>query len=306
MNNTIRQLAIIGPTASGKSELAITLAKKSNAVILSLDSLSIYKEINIVSAKPSAREQEGIPHYGIDLLLPDESFDVTIFTKLYKAIRTEVLAHDKGLIIVGGTSFYLKSMIDGISPLPSLESWQIAKIQEEMSAPDKVYHKLEILDPHYMQRIERNDRYRTEKALSILYATDMIPSRYFEEHPPIAAIEDPITVYNIATDKTLLRERIMNRTKRMIADGLIDEVASLEYRYSRTPNCMKAIGIKETLDYLDGRYDKQTLEEKIATYTARLAKRQTTFNRSQFQDITSLDLDSLYKMVLEDRIFKKS
>jgi tRNA dimethylallyltransferase len=306
MNNTLRQLAIIGPTASGKSELAIALAKKSNAVILSLDSLSIYKEIDIVSAKPSPLEQEGIPHHGIDLLLPDESFDVTLFTKLYKSICTEALTLDKGLIIVGGTSFYLKSMIDGISTLPSLESWQIAKIKEEMSAPDKVYHRLKTLDPRYMQRIEHNDRYRTEKALSILYATDMIPTRYFEEHPPIPAIKYPITVYNIATDKTLLRERIMNRTKRMITEGLIDEVASLEYRYSRAPNCMKAIGIKETLDYLDGRYDKQTLEEKIATNTARLAKRQTTFNRSQFQGIISADLDSLRKMVLEDRIFKKS
>ena len=106
--------AIIGPTASGKSDLAISLAKKLNYEILSLDSLSIYKEIDIASAKPSKKELKEIKHYGVDEIYPNEKFDVTKFIEIYKKIP------HKNIIIVGGTSFYLKAMIDGISKMPNI------------------------------------------------------------------------------------------------------------------------------------------------------------------------------------------
>jgi len=290
MNNQIEQLAIIGATASGKSSIAIDIAKRSNAIILSLDSLSIYKEIDIVSAKPTLEERDGVEHFGIDVIYPDEPFDVTIFVDIYQESYQRALSGGKNLIIVGGTSFYLKVLIDGISPLPTIDETTSQAISEAMENPQEVYKMLQDIDPTYISNISSSDRYRIEKALGIYLATDTPPSSYFDSHPPKPIISAPLDIYNIPTDRSLLRERISQRTKSMISNGLIDEVAYLEKRYTRSPNSMKAIGIKETLDYLDGLYSIRELEEKITTNTARLAKRQSTFNRSQFADVRDISL----------------
>ncbi len=300
MDKTIKQLAIIGSTASGKSHLAVTLAKKTNAFILSLDSLSLYKEIDIVSAKPMLKEREGIRHYGIDVISANEHFDVTLFIKLYQEAYREAQEKNKNLIIVGGTSFYLKSLIEGISPLPTMNTSIIQKVKEALLDLDKAYRMLSSLDPTYMQNIASNDRYRIEKALGILYASAEAPSYYFAKHPPIPIIIGRVPIYRIITDKSILRSRITRRTREMLKNGLIDEVAYLEKYYTRAPNCMKAIGIIETLSYLDGTYDKSMLEDKIITHTARLAKRQKTFNQSQFSEHIALDLESLEKKIVAD------
>ena len=300
MNQRIKQLAIIGPTASGKSKLAISIAQQINAHILSLDSLSLYKEIDIVSAKPTLLERKDIKHYGIDLLYPDEPFDVTLFNKLYHDVYRQATQEGKNLIIVGGTSFYLKSLIEGISPIPPKDDTVTMRVNEAVLNIHQAYQMLLQLDPLYMESIASNDSYRIQKALEIYYTTGEIPSLYFREHPPEPAIFGKLPLYRISTERFLLRKRIAQRTTEMLNNGLIDEVAYLEKKYSRSPNCMKAIGIKETLMYLDGLYDKRTLEEKITTNTARLAKRQTTFNQSQFENHLSLDLESLGKRILEE------
>ncbi len=114
----MKELALIGPTASGKSDLALRLALEHNAYILSLDSLSIYKEINIASAKPSKEELSQVDHFGIDLIYPDEAFSVGIFARLYKEIKLRCEKEEKNLIIVGGSSFYLRTLIQGLSVIP--------------------------------------------------------------------------------------------------------------------------------------------------------------------------------------------
>jgi tRNA dimethylallyltransferase len=300
MNEETGQLAIIGPTASGKSDLAVSIAKKWNALILSLDSLSVYKEIDVVSAKPSFEMRGSVPHYGIDAIYPDEPFDVTLFAKLYQTIFEKAQSENKNLVIVGGSSFYLKSLIDGISPLPPISPALMKNIQSRMSDPEQTYRMLSDLDAEYMRHIEKNDSYRIEKTLSILLATGEKPSVYFKKNPPLPTIRGRLSLYRITADKAVLRDRIAKRTKQMLRDGLIDEIAYLEHKYSRAPNCMKAIGIRETLDYFDGKYNKKILVEKIITNTARLAKRQTTFNRSQFKNLVSLDIGNLEKKILED------
>ena len=300
MKKEIRQLAIIGPTASGKSDLAIAVAREIDAIILSLDSLSLYREIDIASAKPDISERAGIPHFGIDILYPDEAFDVTLFAKVYQQAYQKARSEEKNLIIVGGTGFYLKVLIDGISPLPKPDPDTLQKIKREMPDREKIHTKLRKLDPLYMENIKAGDSYRIEKALEIYYSTGKIPSQYFRENPPESMINGDLPLYRIAVEKALLRERIAIRTEKMIKQGLIDEVAYLEKKYTRKPNPMKAIGIRETLDYLDGRISKMYLAEKITTNTARLAKRQTTFNRSQFGDHVTLEADELKKRILDD------
>jgi tRNA dimethylallyltransferase len=280
--------ALIGPTASGKSDLAIKLAQKLNYEILSLDSLSIYKEIDIASAKPSKDELSSVKHYGINEIYPNEKFDVTKFIDIYKKIP------HKNIIIVGGTSFYLKAMIEGISKMPNISE----EIKKEASKLN--YDFLKKIDPSFASKISPNDTYRIQKGIEIFLATSIPPSLYFKQNPPIPVISD-IPIFEISVDRHILRERIKKRTEKMFKEGLIEEVAYLEkkYRDRRLP-ALKAIGIKEVLDYFNGKYDLQTLKEKIITNTARLAKRQRTFNKTQFKNKTSAPLEKLEEIILKE------
>jgi len=296
----MKQLAIIGPTASGKSDLAIKIAKEIDAYILSIDSLSIYKEIDIVSAKPSHEELREIKHFGIDEIYPDENFSVEIFIKLYKDVRQQCEKENKNLIIVGGTSFYLKSLLEGLSVLPQITSLTQERVQKQLQNLPASYELLQKIDPIYMQKIAPNDRYRIEKALLIYEASGEIPTLWFTNNPPQPVIEN-LPIFNIDIARDVLRERIKQRTKKMYESGLIDEVCALEQKYGRAPNAMGAIGIVEVLEYLDGKVEKEKMLELISTHTAQLAKRQQTFNRTQFGEVTSAPLEDL-----EDIIFKHS
>jgi len=296
--NSIRQIALIGPTASGKTALSIKVAQALDAYILSIDSLSIYKEIDIVSAKPSMEEREGIEHFGLDSIYPNENFDVTLFIDLYNAVYKKALADNKNLVIVGGTSFYLKMLMDGISELPKISEVSKKETADAMRDLSGTHAWLTSLDPEYMRKIASNDPYRIEKVLNIYFETGLSPSEYFRQFPPKPTIRSTLSIYQIEIEKQLLRERIALRTQIMLKEGVIDEVCTLEQKYTRTPNCMKAIGIKEILAYLDGIYDKKMLEEKISTNTARLAKRQTTFNNSQFKNIVKGNVEKLKKILL--------
>ena len=295
---TFKQLALIGPTASGKTALSIKIAQHMNAYILSLDSLSIYKEIDIVSAKPTLEERAGILHFGMDYLYPDESFDVTTFIKLYHEVHTQCLEDRKNLVIVGGTSFYLKMLIEGISQLPTIGIATKENTHSHLQDLQKTYEWLYGLDETYMSNIEPNDTYRIEKALHIYLETDLTPTQYFQQYPPKPTVTEPLPIYQIEIERETLRERIALRTNMMVNDGLIDEICMLEKKYTRAPNCMKSIGIKETLAYLDGIYDKKMLIEKITTNTARLAKRQTTFNNSQFNNVIKGSVTELEKILV--------
>jgi len=295
----MKQIAIIGPTASGKSDLAINIAKKTDAYILSIDSLSIYKEINIVAAKPSKEELRAVKHFGIDTIYPNEHFSVEIFIKLYQDTLKQCKQDDKNLIIVGGTSFYLKSLLEGLSILPKITKELEKEVKKELENLCSVYEMLHSADPLYMQKIAQNDRYRIEKALLLYRASDLTPSEWFAQNPPKPIIAD-LPIYNIDVDRQILRQRIEKRTQKMYAMGLIDEVCYLEQKYTRAPNSMKAIGIVEVLDFLDAKIDRDEMLQLITTHTAQLAKRQQTFNRSQFQNITHEKLENLEQLILQN------
>jgi len=291
----MKELAIIGPTASGKSALAIALARKHDAYILSIDSLSIYKEIDIVSAKPSPEELASVRHFGIDILYPDEYFNVARFLELYQEAKEQARRDAKHLILVGGSSFYLKMLLHGISPMPAV-SEEIREQARSLTARGEGYAFLERIDPAFAAKIPPTDRYRIQRALEIHFATGLAPSRYFVLHPPSKIASMPI--FEIAVDRAKLRQRIKERTQKMLAMGLIDEVAYLERRYTRAPHPMKAIGIKETLAFLDGKIKtEEELCEAITTHTAQLAKRQMTFNKTQFSQKIAMDLGRLQERI---------
>ena len=287
----MKEIALIGTTASGKTALSLELAEKTNSIILSLDSLCVYKEIEIASAKPTREERGDIVHFGIDEVYPNEEFDVIKFIELYKKSKDYALKNDKNLIIVGGTGFYLKALIDGLSL--GIET----KIKLDITQ-EKAYELLYSIDKDYMQKIEKNDRYRIEKAYAIYKQTGLCPTSYFEKNQKIAIAKD-LKIFEILWDKEELKNRISQRTKIMINSGLIDEVIFLEKKYTREPNCMASIGIIETLEYLDGKLTKKQLEEKISLNTVKLAKRQNTFNKGQFLNKTSNIIENLNSDIIK-------
>ena len=294
----MKQLAIIGATASGKSDLAIAIAQRIDAYILSIDSLSIYKEIDIVSAKPSKEELKSVKHFGINELYTNEYFSVDIFIDLYKKTLEVCQKEGKNLIIVGGTSFYLKSLLDGLSPLPKITRQTEQIVAQKLQNVEECHTLLSSLDKEYMQKIAPNDRYRIEKALLIYEASKSTPSEWFQTHPPQAIIKN-LPIFNIDVEREVLRKRIALRTEKMYAMGLVDEVCYLEQKYRRTPHPMGAIGIVEVLEYLDAKVSKEEMLQNITIHTAQLAKRQQTFNRTQFKDVISAKLEDLEALILE-------
>ena len=287
----MKELAIIGTTASGKTALSLEIANKTNSIILSLDSLCVYKEIDIASAKPTKIERGDIVHFGIDEVFPNEKFDVIEFLNLYKNAKEYAEKNMKNLIIVGGTGFYLKALVDGISD--GLKE----NTNLDMSLND-AYNLLYSLDKDYMQKIEPNDKYRVEKAYSIYKQSGLTPSQYFLKNPKIA-LSPNLPIFEILWEKDELINRISLRTKQMIKSGLIDETIYLEKKYTRAPNCMSSIGIIETLEYLDGKIDKKSLEDKIIQNTLKLAKRQNTFNKGQFLNKTSNIIENLNSDIIK-------
>ena len=287
----MKELAIIGTTASGKTALSLEIANKTNSIILSLDSLCVYKEIDIASAKPTKIERGDIVHFGIDEVFPNEKFDVIEFLNLYKNAKEYAEKNMKNLIIVGGTGFYLKALVDGISD--GLKE----NTNLDMSLND-AYNLLYSLDKDYMQKIEPNDKYRVEKAYSIYKQSGLTPSQYFLKNPKIA-LSPNLPIFEILWEKDELINRIFLRTKQMIKSGLIDETIYLEKKYTRAPNCMSSIGIVETLEYLDGKIDKKSLEDKIIQNTLKLAKRQNTFNKGQFTNRVSNIIPSLNSEIIK-------
>jgi tRNA dimethylallyltransferase len=294
-----KELAIIAPTASGKTALSIELAHEMNAIILSLDSLAVYKKIDIASAKPSLSERDGIVHFGIDCIYPNEVFDVIEFYEEYKRAKEYAQKNQKNLIIVGGTGFYLKALTDGLSKTPIISESTNMRVQSELRDLTALYNRLFKIDENYMRKIASNDKYRIEKASQIYFETKLTPSEYFLENQPKPLVKD-LSIYEIQTDPEILRNRIKQRTKIMLSDGVIDEVISLEKEYTRAPNCMNSIGISETFDYLDSKITRDELENLISIHTAQLAKRQRTFNKSQFKNVKQSELKSMKETILSD------
>lgn len=289
----IFQCAIIGPTACGKSALAVRIAQRIGGVILSVDSLSVYRLIDIASAKPTIQERGGIVHFGIDVLDVTEQFRVTTFLDLYKDVYAYALQHKTPLIIVGGTGFYLSILRKGLDPQPLADLELRQKIDRLTSDLDQAYALLRQHAPQIASTIQSTDRYRITKALERLFATP----QEGVSHPPLAP---ELKLYEIDIQRETLRQRIALRTANMLQQGLVDECALLEHRYGRKPHPLHAIGIAEVFDYFDGQLSYKDLANTISLHTGQLAKRQQTYNKTQFPDRISAQTDELYRCIIND------
>jgi tRNA dimethylallyltransferase len=295
----IRELAIVGATATGKSGLAHQFAEKNGGIIFSIDSLSIYREFDIISAKPSKRELSSVKYIGVDELNPDDKVSIINFIELYKTAKKEAEKSGVPLIIVGGSSFYLKSLLTGISALPEPTESIKLKVDEMLENLEDSYSYLLGVDRLYSEKIKPSDRYRIERGLVIYLSTGEKPSEYFLKNRPQPIIENLSEIYNIDAPRDELRKIIRVRTEKMIESGAIDEVDSIIKKYGSSIQPNRAIGVKEIIDFLNGEYDRDRLLELISIHTGQLAKRQQTFNRTQFRDysVVSEPLSYLQKLL---------
>jgi tRNA dimethylallyltransferase len=275
------EIAIIGPTASGKSDTALKLANKYGAYILSLDSLALYKEVDIASAKPSKDELKSVRHFGIDILYPNEAFNAAMFMDEYEKAKYAALKDGKHLIIVGGSSFYLKSMMEGLSDMPPIGTEARGRARELVNSDiDEAYRVLAKIDPEFALGIKSADSYRISRGLEMFFEFGKSASELFASLPK-KKVADGLVIYEITVDRDELREKIKLRTAKMFEAGLLDEAVYLSGRYGKDTKPMGSIGLKEAMQYIDGQIDRAECEELLNIHTWQLAKRQNTFNKSQ-------------------------
>ena len=281
-------IVICGATASGKSGLALEIAKRLNSAIISADSRQIYREFDIGTAKPSIAEQKLIPHYQIDICEPTEALTLAEYQQQTQAIIQQQQANNRLPLLVGGTGLYLDAITKGLK-IPRVSTQPELRSQLSNLGQTQIHAWLSQIDPIAAQKIHFNDRFRTLRALEVFYVTGIPISAQQGENPP----DYPILQIGLDCDVAVLDRRITTRTKQMIEAGLVEEVKYLCDKYGEIP-LLNTLGYAEIKQYLAGDLN---LEEAIAltvTHTRQFAKRQRSWFRKNQQinwfDPTNPDL----------------
>ena len=280
-------IVICGPTASGKTALSIELAKKINGEIVSCDSMQIYKDMDIGTAKPTIEEMQGIKHYMLDFVSPDERYSVADYKKQAKQAIREIIGKGKVPIVVGGTGLYVDSLIYEIEYQNIEFDEKYRKQLEERSEKEgleALYNEAKKIDPEAIIKISPNDKKRILRILEIYNATGKNKTEQ-EKESRKNEVEFDYKVYAISWDREKLYDRINQRVDIMIDQGLIEEVRKIYSKYNKFPTAMQGLGYKEVLEYLEGKCNKQEMIDKIKQETRRYAKRQLTWFRKNKQTI---------------------
>jgi len=280
-------IVICGPTASGKTVLSIELAKRINGEIVSADSMQIYKDMDIGSAKVTTEEMQGIKHYLIDQVYPNERYSVANYKQDAKNAIEEIIKKGKTPIVVGGTGLYIDALIYEIEykDIVIKEEYrkELEKIRNEQGL-EVLYKKALEIDPKAMEKISANDFKRITRILEIYEATGKTKTQQ-EAESRLNEVPYNYKVFAINYDREKLYERINKRVDIMIEKGLIEEVKNLLKKYTEFPTAMQGLGYKEVKQYFDGELTKEEMKEKIKQETRRYAKRQFTWFRKNKQTI---------------------
>lgn len=286
MQQKQKVIVICGPTASGKTALGVELAKKINGEVVSCDSMQIYKDMTIGTAKPVEEEMQGIKHYLIDFVSPDERYSVANFKKDAKIAIKEILEKGKTPIVVGGTGLYIDSLIYEIEYNDIKLDEEYRKKLETIAQKEgleKLYDKAKKIDPDAIEKISPNDQKRIIRILEIYHTTGKTKTE--QEAESRKEVEYDYRVFAINWEREKLYERINKRVDIMMNQGLVEEVENIRKKYNKFPTAMQGLGYKEVVDYLDGKYSKEEMIEKIKMETRRYAKRQMTWFRKNKQTI---------------------
>jgi tRNA dimethylallyltransferase len=274
-------LIILGPTAVGKSELGIQIAKRIGGEIVNADSLQVYKYLDIGTAKPSRAEREEVHHYLIDIIDPDAEFNAGAYKRAAQETIRELHKRGSRIILVGGTYLYVRvllyGLINGISADREIRG-ELRRIKSEFGVP-YVYEKLKSLDHDAADRIHPNDYVRIERALEAYYLTGTKMSQLQEKHG-FRENEYEILKIGISEEREVLKKKIDKRVDRMVDEGLVDEIKKLrEMNFGRDLKPMKSVGYKRINQHIDGEITLDKAIELIKRDTKRLAKRQMTWLR---------------------------
>ena len=295
MEETISKKDVIvigGPTASGKTGLSVELAKRINCQIVSADSMQIYKEMDIGTAKVTKEEMQGIKHYMIDIVSPDKRYSVAEFKVDAENAIEEIIRNGYTPIVVGGTGLYINSLIYNIN-YPDLEfdkeyrEYLEEKVQTE--GLEKLYEQAKKIDEEAVAKISPNDKKRILRILEIYNQTGKTKTeleRISREEPP----KYNYKVYAINYERSKLYDRINLRVDKMLEEGLVQEVRNIKEKYKEFPTAMQGLGYKEVVQYLENRCTYNEMVEKIKQESRRYAKRQITWFKA-IKDIVWLDAE---------------
>ena len=273
-------ICIGGPTASGKTALAIQLAEKYHTEILSVDSRQFYKEMNIGTAKPTQEEQDRVPHHFINHVSIHDPYDIGLFEKESMTLLEDRFKHHDILIAVGGSGLYFKAMLEGIDTFPPVSPDILIQLQQEYleKGIDYLKDQLQAVDPNYFQIVDLHNPVRLIRAISIFRETGLPFStfrtgnkvdRFFESH-----------CFYLSPPRDILYQKINDRVDKMIQDGLIDEVRSLQE--FKGLKALQTVGYKELFKYFSKEYEIKEAILKIKQHTRQYAKRQLTwFNNTE-------------------------
>ena len=294
MENKPKVIVICGPTASGKTSLSIELAKKINGEIISSDSMQIYKDMDIGTAKPTKEEMENIKHYLIDFVPPNERYSVASFKQDAENAIEEILTKGKVPIVVGGTGLYVNSLIYGIE-FNSIEIDEEYRKELDKRAEkeglDSLYNEAKKIDPEAIKNISKNDKKRIIRKLEIYKQTGKTKTEQ-EIESRKNGVKYDYKVFAINMDREVLYERINKRVDIMIEQGLIQEVENLVKKYKEFPTAMQGLGYKEVVQFINGELTKEEMIEKIKQETRRYSKRQITWFKKNKDTIWLDGLDT--------------
>ena len=280
-------IVFCGATATGKTALALEIAQSINSIIISADSRQVYREFDIGTAKVTGSERELIPHYLIDICEPTETLTLAEYQEqaqnLVKSNITEFP------LLVGGTGLYIKSIVKGLK-IPRVSPQPQLRLQLQDLGQQQCYQIFKQVDPVGSEKIHVNDQVRTLRALEVFYATGIPISQQQGENPP----SYPIIQIGLDCSSEELKKRIVERTKKMIEMGLIEEVEKLVKKYGWDLPLLKTLGYAEIINYLRGKLSLPEAEKEIISHTRQFAKRQRTWFRAypeiEWFDTTSSNL----------------
>lgn len=285
MQNLPPALFLMGPTASGKSALAVQLAHALNGEIISVDSALVFKGMDIGTAKPTLEERQGIAHHLIDILDPSESFSTGQFRNKALALMANISQRGKLPILVGGTMLYFNALSYGLAVLPEANPNIRAQLDQDLLdlGKDALHQRLALVDPEAAARIHPNDPQRVQRALEVYAISGKSLSSFFTAEPAIALPYRVVKIIIAPPDRKLLHGVIAERFMAMLEQGFITEVEALYQRgdLNETMPAIRAVGYRQVWSYLQGEIDQATMIDTAIIATRQLAKRQFTWLRKE-------------------------
>lgn len=276
-------LVIIGPTAVGKTAISIELAKKLSGEVISGDSMQVYKDLDIGTAKIKPEEAAGIPHHLIDIRQPDEAFSVADFQQLARCKIKEINSRGKLPILVGGTGLYVQAVLDEYEFGPTMENQEFRRNMHKIAAekgPDYLHQQLQKIDPLSAKKLHPNDLRRVIRAMEYYHTTGKRISSNNEGYKREQSKRYESAIIGLTMERQLLYQRIESRVDKMMEEGFLEEVKGLLSRgYGADLPSMQGLGYKQLVGYLTGETDLATAISLIKRDTRHFAKRQLTWFR---------------------------